>query len=593
MEALERRMNNLQINARGLCCNHQPNSPCTKVASLACKSCLMVAYCSKPCQTAHWPTHRQDCNSPIMKGSWKPRWITENRPPTFMTHGNTLHVGFGTAKYLWGNVPAIDVIQLGQNEGVGYQNPINLLFAGHYKSPLNVVINDHEIDIVARNLIFLLIMLVEEDPGTAAEALLHVWYSALVTESCYDLLQKKLKPIVQDVCDKIAGGPDQTLLGKTWTFGDNSLRLVLTRETWMKLPAYFDVPAGMTGKRAHAVRDAVVNHPSRADYVDRALLMRSPASGLGMTKFRKDGILVPFGQPREVFTIPNPTIFDSSNDWPMMDSADPTSGWSHKAFLATKAGPAKQDVYGQLHHYLKRLFADFHQHLRSKPVSFELHHVDAKDLGERLAGRKFDRIDVSNICDMVYLGIGATLATFGPLLPDPLTNAHATLLTAFLNAVPEAKMMFRMMNPFAADIIAKLDTRAVLAYIRSDLRQPRGTIAQITQCIQTEAIKIGAAMDLVGDMDRYFDMYMLNYDFADVASATGLTMKTRHTIVAPWPLRVKSNGPHPSQKEKEDFKSLLGTSHVGHERYIEWKVDASVVNAAADMQVDKEACVLS
>lgn len=39
-------------------------------------------------------------------------------------------VKFGVAKYLWGNVPAFDVIQLGQNEGVNFQNPINLLFAG-------------------------------------------------------------------------------------------------------------------------------------------------------------------------------------------------------------------------------------------------------------------------------------------------------------------------------------------------------------------------------------------------------------------------------------------------------------------------------
>lgn len=77
----------------------------------------------------------------------------------------------------------------------------------------------------------------------------------------------------------------------------------------MKLPAYFDVPAGMTGDRARAVRDAVVNAPSRADYVDRALLTRSPHQSLGMMKFRKDGILVPFGQPRKTFVLPNPYVF--------------------------------------------------------------------------------------------------------------------------------------------------------------------------------------------------------------------------------------------------------------------------------------------
>lgn len=41
---------------------------------------------------------------------------------------------FGARKYLWGNVPAIDVIRMGQNEGVDFQGPINLLFAG--KKPL-------------------------------------------------------------------------------------------------------------------------------------------------------------------------------------------------------------------------------------------------------------------------------------------------------------------------------------------------------------------------------------------------------------------------------------------------------------------------
>ena len=175
-----------------------------------------------------------------------------------------------------------------------------------YQSPLNIVINDREIDIVARNLVFLLIMFVEEDPHTAAEYMLHVWYSALVTEACYNVLQKKLKPLIEDVCDKIVGRPNRSLLGKTWTFGGSSLRLVLTREAWVKLPSYFDVPNGMTKETAQAVRQAVVNVPSRVDYVDRAVLMRPPHLGLGMIDFRNHGVLVPFGQSRDAFIVPNP-----------------------------------------------------------------------------------------------------------------------------------------------------------------------------------------------------------------------------------------------------------------------------------------------
>ncbi|KAI0426602.1 hypothetical protein F5Y09DRAFT_351075 [Xylaria sp. FL1042] len=583
-------MNHIQADRRALCCNHQPDSPCSRVASLACKSCLMVAYCSKRCQRAHGPIHRKDCLSPIMKGTWKPRWVTENRPPTFMGDGMEDQVKFGTVKYLWGNVPAFDVIQLGQNEGVDFQNPINLLFAGSYKSQLNIVINDHDIDIVARNLIFLLIMLIEEDPNIAAESMLHVWYSALVTEACYTLLQKKLKPIIEDVCSKIVGRPYQTLFGKTWNFGGSSLRLVLTREAWMMLPSYFDVPRGMTKEIAQAVRQAVVNAPSRVDYVDRAVMLRSPAAGLGMIKYRDDGVLVPFGQVREAFSIPNPTFFESSNKWPMMDSADPTDGWSIKTFLATKAGPAKKDTYGQLHHYLKHLFVDFHRYLHSKPVAFELHHVDAKVLNDTLARREFDRIEVSNICDSNYLGIAATLKIFGPLLRRPSTNPHATLITAFLNAVPEAKMISQSIYPVPEAFVTLTDIEATLKYIGSDLTMLAERFAQ------TDAIKMDCAVKLVGDMDMYFDLYMHLYEFVHAALSAGVEMKKRHTIIPPWPLRV-NGGLHPTQRDKEDFKLLLGSAHIGHERYVEWKVGA--VQAAANTQLEKEevlqlvSCLLS
>lgn len=86
---------------------------------------------------------------------------------------------------------------------------------------------------------------------------------------------------------------------------------------------------------------------------------------------------------------------------------------------------------------------------------------------------------------------------------------------------------------------------------------------------------------------------MHQFDFADAASAAVLSMKMKHTIIAPWPLRVKSDNPHPSQKERDDFKLLLGSGHIGHERYVEWKVDVSQVDMTADTQVDKGARVVS
>ena len=37
---------------------------------------------------------------------------------------------FGHLRYLWGNVPAYDVLNLPQNEGKAYDRDLNLCFAG-------------------------------------------------------------------------------------------------------------------------------------------------------------------------------------------------------------------------------------------------------------------------------------------------------------------------------------------------------------------------------------------------------------------------------------------------------------------------------
>jgi hypothetical protein len=39
-------------------------------------------------------------------------------------------VQFGGKKFLWGNIPALDVLQLGSNEGDDYKKQLSLLFAG-------------------------------------------------------------------------------------------------------------------------------------------------------------------------------------------------------------------------------------------------------------------------------------------------------------------------------------------------------------------------------------------------------------------------------------------------------------------------------
>ncbi|TGO85026.1 hypothetical protein BPOR_0439g00050 [Botrytis porri] len=359
--------------------------PCSNVASKACNGCLLVQYCSKDCQVAHWKPHKKDCKSPFMKKSWRPQWDVEKRRPAFIGGNDdpalaeqwVTMVQHGRKKYLWGNVPAIDIIQSCKNEGKDFPEQLNLLFAASgdirnvvkslvelpiaYEGKCELIINDKDFDIVARNTILLLTALVF-DPIEAADIMIHIWYSAFITESSLQKLQEKVLPLIEDVCKKVAGRPGQSLQSKTWTFGTRTICLVLPKASWDLLPSFFKVPDGLSASKAQKVMVETTLPPSRRDYVERAFYSRPPA-------------------------------------------------W---------------------------------RRIENLKIRFQLFELDAVDLPGILKERGiakdyFDRIEVSNIGDRGYIGPRKLLMTFAPYLKRKSQNPHATLLALFLNAVHESR----------------------------------------------------------------------------------------------------------------------------------------------------------
>lgn len=67
-----------------------------------------------------------------MKQDWKPSWETENRLPAFPSPQleENIHYRFGKETHLWGNVPAVDVLNLPHNEGSDFPHDLAILFAG-------------------------------------------------------------------------------------------------------------------------------------------------------------------------------------------------------------------------------------------------------------------------------------------------------------------------------------------------------------------------------------------------------------------------------------------------------------------------------
>ncbi|KAI1779819.1 hypothetical protein F4818DRAFT_154522 [Hypoxylon cercidicola] len=554
-----------------MCANWSQDNPnCARTGTDACKGCLLVLYCGSSCQKAHWKTHKSDCRlNPLLKEDWRPRWEVENRVPAFIG-GHRFQTFNYQRKFLWGNVPAFDLVNLASNEGLHYTKGLDLLFAASgdirnvietvvaipdaFRNPIKIYMNDRDTDVVGRNAIMLLLALTEDDAAVATENIIHLWYSAFIPQSLQDVLKGKVHELVQSICTKIEGKPPDAILAKTWTFGSRSLRLVLTKQQWFNILSSLEPPLDLTVERARDIRRSVTLADQRLDFRERTYFGQYPGVRASSQKFREDGVLLPFGTPRDSFTIPNPTLFRNTSSWPLKDGADPLHGWQLSKILSVSSGRATNDIYGKLAVLLKDRLTRFHGRLKTSDISFHLLNVNAEDLQGYVKPATFDRIEVSNISDTGYLGMPGTIGYIGHLLKQPDENPNATLVALFLNAVDE------IFDDNEKLKVLESEMKQVWSYMQP--QPPRG--------LYDANMLIGdIALEQVRDADKYFDRYMDLQNFAMLAELSGMEFKKKHTIIEPWPLRLKKK---PYQKgAEEEFLTLLSSSMSGCERYMEWR----------------------
>lgn len=175
-----------------------------------------------------------------------------------------------------------------------------------YDKLISIAINDRDMDIVARNLIITLIVFQAPSDLEAIDGMVHVWYSAKITAKHADLLRTHIRALISDIVGKTAGKAPNTLLGKTWSFPQGTVRVELEKWQWDAFLAYFDVPSGLTSTRADEIRREITMAPSRQDQRHRHMCAEKPAHRLCPMKYREDGILLPFGASRGDFIAPNP-----------------------------------------------------------------------------------------------------------------------------------------------------------------------------------------------------------------------------------------------------------------------------------------------
>lgn len=249
--------------------------------------------------------------------------------------------------YRWGNIPAIDVIKLEENEKdptldlgvafIGKHTSLYTYVAGQfYHDPLasgdlrhviktvnglpsdfsgrlDILINDITTPIACRNLLLLIILGTIPDQTIAADIALHFWYSAFIPVEYRFQLVMALTTFM-DQRETARLGARSSL---RWFFPDDGTKYLLS----------YCTPEALSVDEAQLEYNRVRNAPSRRDYVDRLYAKLKPSHRVAFQEFRRFGIVLPFGAPNAHFNTPNPSLFSPQCDWLQKDFADPLEGW--------------------------------------------------------------------------------------------------------------------------------------------------------------------------------------------------------------------------------------------------------------------------
>ncbi|KIY66936.1 hypothetical protein CYLTODRAFT_444342 [Cylindrobasidium torrendii FP15055 ss-10] len=568
---------------------------CNKAGTRACSECKLVKYCGHACQMQHWRQHKRDCNNILNSEIWKPDWILEGRIPSFITATES-HTQFGFGMILWGNMPAVDILNLAHNEGLDSARDFSLLFAAcgdlrnvirtvnelpdDYSGELSIVLNDFNPFIMARNLIILLILTTIEtlDTETACEHALHLWYSIFQPQS---YINDVAYHITRQIT-KLIPNPDVPLK----LTATSTLQCHFDRETWGVLGKNI-VNSDLQPTDASNAFNAVMNTPERVDYAHRYYAKLKPSHRLAAARWRAHGLVLPFGEVNAHHNIPNSWFFHQDErgqiNLNFSDQANPLHGWDLESILeAGKAhGVPESDILGAGFFYIKDQLMEFARRLRRFKVKFTLFDDNALILpkvmaSEPLVPKAFDRIEVSNIVDVNYCKVAPVLDTFGPLLRS--TNPHATLVGLFMNWTLEkptsgsAASGLSPKDKFSRSL-DRMDKQ--LPGFSKDLlmRSAKNMMGSLRPTIDENISHIMHNIDAFHDSSREFLEFLGRFGAPKAARKAGLRMRQINTIVPPRlyaPLGSRFDAVVEVKDEEHWYLMATVDGCTFNERYVEW-----------------------
>ncbi|KAG8909828.1 hypothetical protein FRC01_006709 [Tulasnella sp. 417] len=359
-----------------------------------------------------------------------------------------LPVSFGKAgKYLWGNIPAFDALNIAMNEGAAVKDQdLALCFAASgdlrnviktinglpsdYTGKCTLVINDFHPLVAIRSIVVLCMLLSSgHSEEAAAEVALQLLYSSKLTSAQDSFLQlwidllEKMEQKRPPLCtSQLSFGSHCTL---EWAYPSEVGALLAALRT----PAY-------PTSKAEADRRRIMLAPERIDYRERYYASLRSRHRAGFAYQRQTGVLLPIGQPINSFSTANRLLYSEDGKWLLKDNASPAAAWSplEVEAMRKRLNLPQEDYMGNLFFYVKDQLTEFAKRARRFKMFVFLSAVDLRvlptflDLGD-MGNLRFDRVETSNVMDTV--GPSAIISAWGPRLNR--FNPSSTLIMYSMN----------------------------------------------------------------------------------------------------------------------------------------------------------------
>jgi len=230
-----------------------------------------------------------------------------------------------------------------------------------------------------------------------------------------------------------------------------------------------------------------------------------------------------------------------------------------------KTSLPENDLYGGTAVHVHNTLCKFCEQIRRLYVTFEISNLDVSALPKFIAGRDFDRIDVSNVMDYHF----PDLLGLPHFLRRSHRNPHATFIAHFDKTIHSALANESINASQAYQMIARIKA---LCLLNEDLPTKDGVV-KIEEFTHLDRLKTLFAEHAYADGEVLFQLLDDELSISGYAYMRGLQMKDTNTILPEWPSRLKTDPLEEVQEAREEYLQME-RYHFENvwERYVEWRV---------------------